>query len=219
MILASRGPDATDEQVRGVRRPAQLGAALFRTTPAEPDTEVVSTVDGHGVTHPAHRVDRAGLTQWLAATHFALISGAPEDLAPLVAAGPPGLGSGSPAYAGYCEALHAHLSGGDPRPAAERAVAAYAKEKPTGFLPPPSVLLSQFVEGDEESFGLALLDALEAHRDHHAVADRAGKTGAVLDLGVLALACHARRRGRRVPVASPYLPPRLLTAAGPLVAR
>lgn len=133
-----------------------------------------------------------------------------------MAAGPPRLGSGSPAYAGYCEALHAHLSGGDARPAAERAVAAYAKEKPTGFLPPPSVLLSQFVEGDEESFGLALLDALEAHRDHHAVADRAGDSDAVLDLGVLALACHARRRGWRVPVASPYLPPRLLEAAAPL---
>ncbi|MFD8026440.1 Imm49 family immunity protein [Streptomyces lavendulae] len=213
-VLASRGPDATDEQVRGVRRAAQLGAALFRGTLADPDTEAVSTVDGHTVTHLADRGDRAGLTQWLAATHFALIAGAEEDLAPLVAAGPPRLGSGSPAYAGYCEALHAHLSGGDARPAAERAVAAYAKERPTGFLPPPSVLLSQLVEGDEESFGLALLDALEAHRDHHAVADRAGDSDAVLDLGALALACHARRRGWRIPVASPYLPPRLLEAAG-----
>ncbi|MFG2391248.1 immunity 49 family protein [Streptomyces lavendulae] len=100
--------------------------------------------------------------------------------------------------------------------AAERAVAAYAEEEPTGFLPLPSVLLSQFVEGDEESFGPALLDALEAHSDHHAVADRAGDSAAVPDLGVLALACHARRRGWRVPVASPYLPPRLLEAAAPL---
>ncbi|EFL12965.1 predicted protein [Streptomyces sp. C] len=78
---------------------------------------------------------------------------------------------------------------------------------------PPAVLLSQLVDGDEESFNLALADALEAHRDHFRVADRADGPDAAVSLDVLALACHARRRGWDVRVSSPYLPGRLLKAA------
>ncbi|MFE9468784.1 Imm49 family immunity protein [Streptomyces virginiae] len=41
------------------------------------------------------------------------------------------------------------------------------------FAMPPAVLLSQIVDGDSESFNLALADALEAHRAYYEVADRA----------------------------------------------
>ncbi|MGC0402341.1 hypothetical protein RKD27_004985 [Streptomyces sp. SAI-126] len=77
------------------------------------------------------------------------------------------------------------------------------------------MLFSQLVEGDEESFNLALLDALTAHRDHYAVADRPTDPEAALSLDILALVCHARRRGRRIRVSSPYLPARIVAAAEP----
>lgn len=80
---------------------------------------------------------------------------------------------------------------------------------------PPAVLLSQLVEGDEESFNLALADALEAHRAHYQVADRADDPDAGINLDVLGLACHARRRGWAVRVESPYLPQDLVQAARP----
>lgn len=65
------------------------------------------------------------------------------------------------------------------------------------------MLLSQLVEGDEESFNLALADALEAHRAYYQVADRADDPDASVNLDVLALACHARRRGWAIRVDSP----------------
>lgn len=89
------------------------------------------------------------------------------------------------------------------------------KAKGWGFFPRPAVPLSQLVEGDGESFHLALGDALEAHRDHYQVADRADDADASLNLAILALACHARRRGWEIRVESPYLPQRLLLAAEP----
>ncbi|MFC7643955.1 immunity 49 family protein [Streptosporangium lutulentum] len=76
-----------------------------------------------------------------------------------------------------------------------------------GFLPRRAVLFSQLVEGDEESFNLALLDALTAHRDHHEVADRADDPDAAINLDILALACHARRRGWNIQVTSPTCHP------------
>ncbi|MCX4545926.1 immunity 49 family protein [Streptomyces sp. NBC_01565] len=98
----------------------------------------------------------------------------------------------------------------------DRALLDVERAEGRGFLPPPAVLLSQLVEGDEESFDLVLLDAPEAHRDHYRVADRADGVDAALDLDTLALACHAHRsRGWPIRVASPYLPPRLLRAAKP----
>lgn len=78
---------------------------------------------------------------------------------------------------------------------------------------PPAVLLSQLVAGDEESFGLALADALEAHRDQYLIADRADDPDGALDLDILALACLAVRRGWSVRVESAYLPRDLLRAA------
>ncbi|WP_346766456.1 Imm49 family immunity protein [Streptomyces sp. A1547] len=61
----------------------------------------------------------------------------------------------------------------------------------------------------------ALADALEAHREHFRVADRADDPDAAINLNVLALACHARRRGWNIRVESPYPPQRLLEAAEP----
>lgn len=115
----------------------------------------------------------------------------------------------------YREALHAYLKGTDPEAAAERALRQAEKAKDRGFAMPPAVLLSQLVEGDAESFNLALADALEAHRAHYEVADRADDPAAAVSLDALALACHARRRGWDIRVESPYLPRELLQAAEP----
>ncbi|MFE6591926.1 immunity 49 family protein [Streptomyces sp. NPDC057781] len=119
------------------------------------------------------------------------------------------------AFAAYREALHAYLKGVDPEPAAQRALEQDEKAKDWGFAMPPAVLLSQLVEGDEESFNLALADALEAHRAYYQVADRADDPDASVNLDVLALACHARRRGWDIRVESPYLPQSLLQVAEP----
>ncbi|MEV4189921.1 Imm49 family immunity protein [Streptomyces toxytricini] len=62
---------------------------------------------------------------------------------------------------------------------------------------------------------MALADALETHRAYYEVADRADRPEASVNLAVLALACHARRRGWAIRVESPYLPQYLLHAAEP----
>ncbi|WP_405680549.1 immunity 49 family protein [Streptomyces sp. NBC_00868] len=213
---AGNSADVTDAQLANLRLASQLGAALFRIALAEPGTEAEVTVDGRNLRYPAARGEEAGAGNWVNATAFALITGVREDLAPLVLTGPAVAGKDGSAFAAYREALHAYLKGVDPEPAAERALREVEKAKDWGFFPPPAVLLSQLVEGDEESFNLALADALEAHRDHHQVADRADSPDATIDLNVLALACHARRRGWDIRVESPYLPQRLLEAAGPV---
>ncbi|MYV60805.1 hypothetical protein GTW37_16270, partial [Streptomyces sp. SID4931] len=113
----------------------------------------------------------------------------------------------------YREALHAYLKGADPEAAAQKALEQEERAKDWGFAMPPAVLLSQLVEGDEESFNLALADALEDHRDHYGVADRANDPDASINLDILALACHARRRGWAIRVDSAYLLEELLRAA------
>lgn len=212
---ASHTADATDLLLGHLYLAAQLGAALFRTTLAEPGTDVQVTIDGMRVTYPACRDEDAGPDIWQTAVNLALITGRREDLAPLVLAGSTCLRSDGSSFASYRRAVHDYLRGDDPEPATDRAVRDAEKAKGRTFLPPPAVLFSQLVEGDEESFNLALLDALEAHREHHRVADRSSGPDAALNLDVLALACHARRRGWSVKVTSPYLPPRLLQAAVP----
>ncbi|MFG2988453.1 immunity 49 family protein [Streptomyces sp. NPDC048257] len=151
---------------------------------------------------------------WAAALNRALITGNRADLAPLVVSGPTPQEDRS-AYASYRQALHDYLRGEDPEPATDRAVADVGRTRDWGFPPAPAVAFSQLVEGDEESFNLALADALEAHRDHYSVADRAVGAAAAVNLDILALACHARRRGWRIRVSSPYLPEGLLGAANP----
>lgn len=147
----------------------------------------------------------------------ALITGSRAELAPLVLSGPGALEADRSAFASYRQALHDYLRGEDPEPATDRAVADVKQIREWGFAPSPAVLFSQLVEGDEESFNLALADALEAHRDHHSVGDRLVGAGAdaAVDFDILALACHARRRGWRIRVSSAYLPEILLGAAQP----
>ncbi|MFD7414007.1 Imm49 family immunity protein [Kitasatospora purpeofusca] len=216
-LLAARAStcdDATDAVIATLRRGSQLGAAVFRAALAEPGTEAEATIDGRPLRFPARRHRDFGPAFWQTALSYALITGSPEDLEPLVLAGPTIAAEDRSPSASYRTALHDHLRGADPLPAAERALKE-AERVREGWLPAPAVLLSQLIGGDATGFDLALLDALEAHRDHHSVADRGTEPGAPLSLDVLALACHARRtRGWVTRVRSPYLPPRLLEAAG-----
>ncbi|WP_238442000.1 immunity 49 family protein [Streptomyces pratensis] len=212
---AGTSDDVTDAQLVSLRRASQIGAALFRIALAEPGTEVEVTIDGRALRHPAERNDKAGPGNWHKATAFALVTGAREDLAPLVLTGPAFTGPDGSAFAAYREALHAYLNGTDSEPAAHRALQQAERARDWGFAMPPAVLLSQLVEGDAESFNLALTDALEAHRAYYQVADRADDPDASVNLDILALACHARRRGWDIRVESPYLPQGLLDAAEP----
>ncbi|MET9377487.1 immunity 49 family protein [Streptomyces sp. NPDC002992] len=205
----------TEAQFAILRLVSQMGAALFRIALAEPGTEVEVTIDGRTLRYPAERGEEAGAHSWQAATAFALITGVREDLTPLVLTGPAFARPDGSAFAAYREALHAYLKGADPEPAAQRALQQAEKAKDWGFDMPPAVLLSQLVDGDEESFNLALADALEAHRDYYQVADRADDPDVSINLDILALACHARRRGWTIRVESPYLPQSLLRAAEP----
>ncbi|WP_404962402.1 immunity 49 family protein [Streptomyces sp. 147326] len=190
-----------------VRHSAATAAAVEAGVPSS-----ATTVAGPRVCTPG---PAAGAHNWQNATAFALITGVREDLVPLVLTGPAFAGPDDSAFSAYREALHAYLKGTDPEPAAQRALQQAEKAKDWGFAMPPAVLLSQLVEGDEESFNLALADALEAHRHYYQVADRADDPDASLSLDILALACHARRRGWAIRVESPYLPHGLLRAAAP----
>ncbi|MGV9698751.1 Imm49 family immunity protein [Streptomyces sp. NPDC003470] len=209
-------PDGgTDALLASARLASGMGAALFRIALAEPGTEAEVTIGGRTLRYPAGRGEEAGAHNWHTATAFALITGAREDLAPLVLTGPAFARPDGSAFTAYREALHAYLTGTDTEQAARRALEQDEKAEDWGFAMPPAVLLSQLVEGDEESFNLALADALESHRAYYQVADRADDPDASVDLDVLALACHARRRGWAVRVESPYLPQSLLRAAEP----
>ncbi|MER6240853.1 Imm49 family immunity protein [Streptomyces clavifer] len=207
--------DTQDAQLATLRLASRAGAALFRIALAEPGTEVEVNVDGRTLRYRAKRGEDAGAGRWQTATTFALITGACEDLASLVLTGPTFARPDGSAFTAYREALHAYLKGIDPEAAAQRALQEAEKAKDWGFAMPPAVLLSQLVEGDEESFNLALADALEAHRAYYEVADRSDDPEVSVNLDVLALACHARRRGWAIRVESPYLPQYLLRAAEP----
>ncbi|MEU7062635.1 Imm49 family immunity protein [Streptomyces sp. NPDC046161] len=205
----------TDGQLLALRRASQMGAALFRIGLAEPGTQAEVSVDGRTLGYPARRGEELCAGNWQLAVAFALITGVREDLAPLVLTGPAFARPDGSAFSAYREALHAYLTGTDPEAAAQRALDQAEKARDWGFDMPPAVLLSQLVEGDEVSFNLALADALEAHRDYYGVADRASDPDVSVNVDVLALACHARRRGWAIRVESPYLPEDLLRAAEP----
>ncbi len=209
---ASLTADVTDQQLENLRLAAELGAALFRATLAEPGTDVEVTIGDSTLSYPAYHGDQAGAGAWHTAMNFALIGGRREDIAALVLSGSARLEGDGSAFASYRRALHDYFRGVDPEPATDRALEDCEKARTWGFFPPPGVLFSQLVEGDEESFNLALIDALEAHRDHYRVADRADDSDAAIDLDILALVCHACRRGWNIRVVSPYLPPRLLVS-------
>ncbi len=180
--------------------------------------ELYEAARAGGASGDSARPDRPlGPGNWYESLKHALITGNRAELAPLVLSGPNAVEEDRSAYASYRQALHDYLRGEDPEPATDRAVSEVERTLEWGFLPAPAVLFSQLVEGDEESFNLALADALEAHRDHYSVGDRLFGAGAdaAVDFDVLALACHARRRGWRIRVSSPYLPESLLGAANP----
>ncbi|MER6446063.1 immunity 49 family protein [Streptomyces venezuelae] len=180
--------------------------------------ELYEAVRAGGGSAAAARSDRTlGPGNWHVAVQRALITGSRADLAPLVLSGPTAREADRSAFASYRQALHDYLRGEDPEPATDRAVSDVERILEWGFTPSPAVLFSQLVEGDEESFNLALADALEAHRDYYSVGDRLVGAGAdaAVDFDILALVCHARRRGWRVRVSSPYLPALLLDAAQP----
>ncbi|MER7055424.1 Imm49 family immunity protein [Streptomyces sp. NPDC000351] len=211
-------PDGvTAAHLSHLRLASQAGVARLRIAMAEPGTQVEVTIDGRTLRYPAERKGKARSGIWLTATTFALITGAREDLAPLVLTSPDFARPDDSVFGTYREALHAYLKGTDPEPATQRAVqrGVRAKDQGLDFVVPPAVLLSQLVEGDAESFNLALADALEAHRAYYQVADRGDDPDASVNLHVLALACHARRRGWDIRVESPYLPRDLLRAAEP----
>jgi hypothetical protein len=210
--------DITDAQLATLWLASQMGAALFRIALAEPGTEVEVTIGGRTLRYPAERGEEAGAGNWQTAVAFALITGVREDLAPLALTGPTFARPDGSAFTAYREALHAYLRGLEPEAAAQRALQEAEKARDWGFAMPPAVLLSQLVEGDEESFNLALADALEAHRAYYQVADRAQDPNASVNLDILALACHARRRGWAIRVESPYLPQDVLRAAEPFYA-
>ncbi|WP_312038397.1 immunity 49 family protein [Streptomyces galbus] len=203
----------TDAVLADLRLVSRMASAVFRIALAEPGTEVEVTLDGRPLRYRARRGEAAGAGSWHRATSLALITGVREDLAPLVLTGPLFTGPDGSAFAAYRQALHAYLTGADPERAAQRALEQDEKAKDWGFAMPPAVLLSQLVEGDEESFDLALADALEAHRAYYQVADRADDPDAGINLDILGLACHARRRGWAVRVESPYLPQSVLREA------
>lgn len=207
--------DIEDAQLATLRLASRAGTALFRIARAEPGTEVEVDVDGRMLRYQAKRGKDAAAGRWQTATTFALITGAREDLAPLVLTGPTFAHPDGSAFAEYREALRAYLKGTDPEATAQRALQKHEQAKEWGFAMPLTVLLSQLIEGDEESFNLALADAFEAHRAYYEVADRSGDPGVSVNLDVLALACHARRRGWAIRVESPYLPQYLLRAAEP----
>ncbi|MEV8457808.1 Imm49 family immunity protein [Streptomyces sp. NPDC052095] len=205
----------TDAQLAGLRLASRAGAALFRVALAEPGTETEVAIAGRTLRYPAERSEKACAVTWRKAVALALITGVREDLAPLVLSGAAFARPNGSAFDAYPEALYAYLGGTDAEPAARRALEQAEKAKTWGFAMPPTVLLSQLVEGDEESFNLALADALETHRAHYQVADRAESPDASVDLDILGLACHARRRGWAVRVESRYLPADILRAAEP----
>ncbi|MEU5918777.1 Imm49 family immunity protein [Streptomyces sp. NPDC047141] len=207
--------DIAAAQLATLRLASRIGASLFRIALAEPDTGVDLTLHGHSLRYPAQRGREVNAGNWQTAVACALVTGAREDLVPLVLAGPTCARPDGAAFTAYREALHAYLKGAEPEAAAQRALREAEKAEDWGLPMPPAVLLSQLVEGDEESFNLALADALETHRAHYQVADRSEKPDVSVDLDVLALACHARRRGWTIRVDSPYLPQDLLRAAEP----
>ncbi|WP_407990527.1 immunity 49 family protein [Kitasatospora sp. CMC57] len=211
-------PDGRDpRQWETLRTGAEAGGAAFLLARGAPGTEHEVTVAGTTRLLPACAGSYGpGVGHWKQAVALALITGARRQLADCVLVTPEFFTVGC--YFGpvdaYGAALHDYLRGVDPVPAVTKAFTVCAEHERGLYLAPPVTLLSQLVEGDREGFALALIDALEAHREHYTVGELPVEPDALLDLDILALACHAHRIGWRVPVSSPYLPAGLLGRAG-----
>lgn len=213
---AASDPDGQDARQRtALRIAAEAGTAAFRLARAEAGTEHEVTVDGTTRLLPAWRSSHsAGTGHWKQAVAAALIAGEPQQAAELVAPEFFVKGGRVGPVDAYGAALHDYLRGVDPVAAVDRALTVCAQYEQGRYLAPPVRLLSQLVEGDQVGFALALADALENHREHFTLADLSGDAEALVDLDILALACHAHRLGWDVPVSSPYLPMGLLPRSG-----
>ncbi|OIV36241.1 hypothetical protein BIV57_17260 [Mangrovactinospora gilvigrisea] len=211
--LVAADPIGRDPRLRSaLRLGAQAGAGAFRLAGAAEGERVTVSVDGHPRTLPRWRGGRRlGSAEWTQAVALALAAGEREPLAGLVTVAPGFFpeGEASTVAGSYRAALHDYLRGADPEPATDRALAVREAAARRGVGPlPPVVLLSQLVAADHEGFALALVDALEEHRDHYSVGDRAAAPWSSVGLDILGLARHAARlQGRPVPVRSRYLPP------------
>ncbi|AZM90404.1 hypothetical protein D1J60_19745 [Streptomyces sp. W1SF4] len=76
---------------------------------------------------------------------------------------------------------------------------------------PPINLFYKFLRKDEEGFRLALLEALELHKQYWtATPERADDIDGLVPIGILAVTCLAHDGGIPVNVESPYLPEHLL---------
>ncbi len=196
-------------QWEALRIGAEAGSAAFRLARGVPGTDYEVTVAGSTRALPACAGTYGpGVGHWKQAVALALVTGDRQQLADCVLVTPQFFTVGC--YFGpvdaYGAALHDYLRGVDPVPAVTKAFTVCAEHERGLYLAPPVVLLSQLVEGDREGFALALADALEAHREHYTVGELPAEPDALVDLDILALACHAHRMGWPVPVRSPYLP-------------
>ncbi|MFD0572804.1 Imm49 family immunity protein [Kitasatospora gansuensis] len=203
-------PDGRDpQQWETLRIGAEAGGATFRLARSVPGAEHEVTVAGTTRVLPACGGSYGpGAGHWKQAVALALITGERRQLADCVLVTPEFFTVGC--YFGpvdaYGAALHDYLRGVDPVPAVTKAFTVCAQHERGLYLAPPVKLLSQLVEGDRAGFALALADALEAHREHYTVGELPAEPDALVDLDILALACHAHRMGWPVPVRSPYLP-------------
>ncbi|WP_157531907.1 MULTISPECIES: immunity 49 family protein [unclassified Kitasatospora] len=203
-------PSGRDPRLwEALRIGAEAGGAAFRLARGVPGTEYEVTVAGTTRPLPACTGSYGpGAGHWKQAVALALVTGDRQQLADCVLVTPEFFTVGC--YFGpvdaYGAALHDYLRGVDPVPAVTKAFTVCAQHERGLYLAPPVMLLSQLVEGDREGFALALADALEAHREHYTVGELPVEPDALVDLDILALACHAHRMGWPVPVRSPYLP-------------
>jgi hypothetical protein len=207
---AATDPDGADARLHAtLLAGAEAGAAVFRLARAEQGTQVEVTLGETTRLLPALRDRYTKPPEWGAATAMALVVGVRELLADCVLVDPDFF-MRKRIGGSYFSALHDYLRGEDPKPALDEALRRAAQTPRSPVLRPPLVLLSQLVQGDREGFVLALADALEEHREHYSVGDRANDLEAGVNLNILGLTCHARRLGWPVPVRSPYLPQGLL---------
>ncbi|MFD0353064.1 immunity 49 family protein [Streptomyces sp. NPDC127110] len=80
-----------------------------------------------------------------------------------------------------------------------------------GIAYPPINLFYKFLRKDEEGFHLALVEALELHKQYWtATPERANDIDGLVPIGILAVTCLAHDAGIPVNVESPYLPEHLL---------